>query len=297
MVTGTTENDTREAADAQESCKAPSPAPPAKALSKSGHGDRRRVTMDLDFKNEQVLFHKEEEEAPSLSDLQLSRDMQETFELWLRFRKNITNAKARSATTQDSDSSFVDSSEDNKGSDTSESKESNASHISSGDSAVVEESAVVPTLAEAIKSRDEEGVRIGERRLRIQRGRFQRDIKTVRFQAWVKMEKKREDWNRRSPEEKIQRANQVKEWRDFKAALGGSKVEEEARKHEAKEAAAKEKVKSVGKEASYNTVGALTDAKLGHQWHVGAGGGTGAGGERGTEAKEEKEMSLPQAEQ
>ena len=295
MVTGTTENDTRGAADAQESCKAPSPAPPAKAPSKSAHEDRRRVRLHLDFKKEKVFFEKEEEEeAPSLSDLHLSRDMQETFELWLRFRKNIANAKARSATTQDSDTSFVDSSEDAKGSDTSESTESNASHIS-GDSAVVEESAVVPRLAEAIKSRDEEGVRIGERRLRIQRARFQRDIKTGRFQAWVKMEKKREDWNRRSPEEKLQRATQVKEWRDFKAALGGSKVEEEARKHEAKEAAAKEKVKSVGKEASYNTVGALTDATLGHHWHVGAGGGTGAGGERGTEAKED--MSLPQAEQ
>ena len=64
MVTGTTENDTREAADAQESCKAPSPAPPAKALPKSlGHEDGRKVTMNFNLKEEEVLIPEEEEEA------------------------------------------------------------------------------------------------------------------------------------------------------------------------------------------------------------------------------------------
>ena len=132
--------------------KPPSPAPPAKALSKSlGHGDGRRVRMDLDFKREKVFYTKEEEEAFSLKDLQLSPDSQQLFELWMRFVNSKANTKAERATTQDSESSFVNSSEDGNGSDTSESRESNASHISSGDSAFVEESAVVPTLVEAIK--------------------------------------------------------------------------------------------------------------------------------------------------
>ena len=63
--------------------------------------------------------------------------------------------------------------------------------MSSGDSVVVEESAVASTLAEAIIRRDEGVVRVMERRLRRQRDRFHKDIKAERFQAWYNREMKR----------------------------------------------------------------------------------------------------------
>ena len=68
--------------------------------------------------------------------------------------------------------------------------------------------------------------------------------------------------------------------------------QEEARKHEAKEAAAEEKVESVGKEAIYNTVGAKEAEE-----QLGVWGGAEAKEEKTQkkqDTKEEEEMSLPQ---
>ena len=109
-----------------------------------------------------MFYKKEKEEAFSLKDLQFCPDSPQLFELWMRFVNSKANTKAGGATTQDDSdaASFVDSSDDCKGSDTSESKESNASHISSGDSAIVEESRVVPALNEAIKSNNHGGVNL-----------------------------------------------------------------------------------------------------------------------------------------
>ena len=102
----------------------------------------------------------------------------------MRFVNSKANTKAERATTQDSESSFVNSSEDGNGSDTSESRESNASHISSGDSAIVEESDVAPTLAEAIKSKNDGAVKMMKRRYTKQVERFQKDMQTDRFHRW-----------------------------------------------------------------------------------------------------------------
>ena len=79
--------------------------------------------------------------------------------------------------------------------------------------------------------------------------------------------------------------------------MGAAKVEkerqeEEARKQEAQEAAAEEKLGSVGKEAIYNTVGAKEAEE-----QLGVWGGAEAKEEKTQkkqDTKEEEEMSLPQ---
>ena len=256
MVTGTTENDTREGSDAQESYKAPSPAPPAKGPCKSrGHGDGRRVSLQVDLERETVYYSKDEEEAPSLLYVDLTPHEQELYDLWVLFVDSKANTEAGGATTQDDSdaASFVDSSDDCIGSDTSESKEPNASHISSGDSAIVEESDVAPTLAEAIKSNNDRAVKMMKRRYTKQLERFHKDIQTDRFHRWYNLQMKKEAWKNKTAEEKCERAKQVKAYKDFNAAYQvkayAAKVEkerqEEARKQEAQEAAAEEKLESV----------------------------------------------------
>ena len=97
------------------------------------------------------MYYKDEEEPPSLLYVDLTPHERELYDLWVRFIESKAN------TADDSDAaSFVDSSDDCIGSDTSESTESNASHISSGDSAILEERDVAPKLAEALKSNNPE---------------------------------------------------------------------------------------------------------------------------------------------
>ena len=181
MVTGTTENFTREGSDAQGSYKAPSPAPPPKGPCKSRrHGDGRRVSLQVDFEKETVYYSNDEEDAPSLLYEDLTAHEQELYPFWVKFVDSKAN------TPDDSDaSSFVDSSDDFIGSDTSESTESNASHISSGDSAILEESDVAPKLAEALRSNNPGGVNLLQRRYKKQLERFRKGIKKVVFAGGI----------------------------------------------------------------------------------------------------------------
>ena len=171
--------------------------------------------MNLDFENETVYYQKEKKEkkekqekvAFSLNDLQFCPGSPQLFELWIRFENSKANTKAERATTQDSESSFVNSSEDGNGSDTSESRESYASDFSSGDSAVVEESDVAPALAEAIKNNDGGAVKLMNKKYVKQIERFHKDIQTDHFHRWHNLQMKKEAWKIRQLKRSVKGRN------------------------------------------------------------------------------------------
>ena len=99
----TTENKTKEAADAQEFWKAPSPASSAKALPQShGHGDERKVTMHFP---PDTVWIEAENQVPSYERLKVTAKMSKELDEWIRYQAEKANAKAVSDPTADSDPS------------------------------------------------------------------------------------------------------------------------------------------------------------------------------------------------
>ena len=77
-----------------------------------------------------------------------------------------------------------DSSEGGNGSEASESTVSNDSRMSSGDSAVVEDTALVDTLVEAIKTKDEDGKKLLSKKLQKRKAKFLKGRTTKQYIAW-----------------------------------------------------------------------------------------------------------------
>ena len=229
--------------------------------------------------------------------VELTPHEQELYDWWVLFVDSKSNTEAGGATTQDDSdaASFVDSSasDDCIGSDTSESTESNASHISSGDSAIVEEREVAPTLAKALKSNNPKAVTMMQRRYAKQLARFRKDIERDRFHRWLKLQMKKQAYNNMTPEEKAARKKEIKP-----RSKGGdaAKVEKERKEDEAREQeAAAEQLRSGGKEKIYSTEGAKEKIYT-REEQMGVWGGAEAKElktQNNQDAKEEDKMSLP----
>ena len=79
----TTEKKTKEAADAQEFWKDPSPASSAKALPQShGDGDKRKVTM---YDPPEIVCMKAEKQAPSHQRQKFTSSMSKEIDTWILF--------------------------------------------------------------------------------------------------------------------------------------------------------------------------------------------------------------------
>ena len=193
----TTEKKTKEAADAQEFWKDPSPASSAKALPQShGDGDKRKVTM---YDRPDIVWMEAQNQVPSDEHLKFTASMSKELDQWLRYQ-----ALAVSDPTADSDPS-----EGSKGSEASEATVSNDSSKSSEISVVVEWPAVADRLVEAMITEDEAKKKEIEKQLQKRKERFLKERKKRPYIAWKNGEPQREASRNKTRKQKTAKVNEV----------------------------------------------------------------------------------------